>query len=123
MRAKIRSLISFFVILSVLGGSFAAPHRVYAASFVVNTTADNATAGDGFCTLREAIQSTNNAGNGDCGANSPVADTITFGASLSGATITLGSTLPSIVSGQGALTIDGSSLATPITISETMRCG
>jgi LPXTG-site transpeptidase (sortase) family protein len=119
MRAKIQRLISFLVLLCVLTASFAAPQIARAASFVVNTTADNATAGDGFCTLREAIQSANNAGNGDCGANSPASDTITFDASLSGGTITLGSTLPNIVTASttGALTIDGSSLAAPIIIS------
>ncbi|MEZ0395827.1 MAG: sortase [Anaerolineales bacterium] len=76
----------------------------YAAGYTVNSLADNNTAGDGFCTLREAIESTNNAGNGDCGANSNANDIITF--SVSG-TITLGSTLPAIVSGAGMLTIDG----------------
>jgi CSLREA domain-containing protein len=75
-----------------------------AASYVVNTLNDNATGGDSLCTLREAIESANNAGNGDCGANSSADDTITF--SVSG-TITLSSPLPTIVSGQGALTING----------------
>lgn len=82
---------------------------VYAANYIVNTLADNTTAGDGLCTLREAIQSANNAGNGDCGANSSADDTITF--SVSG-TITLGATLPNIVSGQGTLTIDGNGVIT-----------
>ncbi|MCA2000837.1 MAG: sortase [Chloroflexi bacterium] len=75
----------------------------YAAGYVVDSLADNTAAGDGFCTLREAIQSANNAGNGDCGPNSAADDTITF--SVSG-TITLVSFL-GIVTGQGALTIDG----------------
>jgi CSLREA domain-containing protein len=72
--------------------------------YVVNTLNDNATAGDSFCTLREAIQSANNAGNGDCGSNSGADDTITF--SVSG-TITLSAPLPSIISGQGKLAIAG----------------
>lgn len=92
----------FALLASLIGGAvFVTP--VYAAGYVVNTLNDNTTAGDGFCTLREAIASANNAGNGDCGANS-AADTITF--SVSG-TITLGSQLPNIVSGQGTLTING----------------
>jgi CSLREA domain-containing protein len=57
-----------------------------AASYTVNTVADNTTSGDGFCTLREAVHSANNAGNGDCGPNSNADDLITF--SLPG-TITL----------------------------------
>jgi CSLREA domain-containing protein len=78
------------------------------AAYVVNTLNDNVTAGDGQCTLREAILAANNdsAYNSlsGCGAASSLDDTITF--SVSG-TITLSSTLPAIVSGQGALTIDG----------------
>lgn len=84
-----------------LGAPLPAAH---AAPFITNTTADNATVGDGFCTLREAMESANNAGNGDCGGSSGADDTITF--SVTG-TIALGSQLPGILSGQGALTIDG----------------
>jgi len=81
-----------------------APPPVHAAGFVVNSLADNITSGDSLCTLREAIQSANNADNGDCGTNSSANDTITF--SVSG-TIPLAATLPDILSGQGTLTIDG----------------
>jgi CSLREA domain-containing protein len=42
-----------------------------AASYVVNTLNDNATGGDSLCTLREAIESANNAGNG--GTAAPIA--------------------------------------------------
>jgi CSLREA domain-containing protein len=86
----------------------------YAASYVVNTLTDENTSGDGLCSLREAIASANNSGNGDCGANSASADTITFNSGLSGGTITLSSSLPAI---NFDLTIDGSSLASQITIS------
>lgn len=80
--------------------------KICAAGFVVNSLADSLspTARDGFCTLREAIASANNAGNGDCGPNSAADDVISF--SVSG-TITLVALLPPIASGAGALTIDG----------------
>jgi CSLREA domain-containing protein len=96
----------WFWVLFVLGGVGLWALPALAASYVVTTTADNTTAGDGLCTLREAIQSANNAGNGDCGANSSGDDTITF--SVSG-TIVLGSQLPNIVNAgtAGKLTIDG----------------
>ncbi|WP_322513269.1 choice-of-anchor Q domain-containing protein [Chloroflexus sp.] len=74
-------------------------------SYTVNTLNDD-TAGDSFCSLREAILAANDApANADCGIGGAGDDTILF--SVSG-TITLGSTLPSIVSGQGKLTINGS---------------
>jgi CSLREA domain-containing protein len=95
----------WFWVLFVLGGVGLWALPALAASYVVTTTADNTTAGDGLCTLREAILAANNApANADCGAGSSTDDTITF--SVSG-TIVLGSQLPAIVSGQGKLTIDG----------------
>ena len=80
--------------------------EVRAATFTVNTTADNTTASDGFCTLREAILAANNTANSDCGTASTADDNITF--SVSG-TITLGSQLPDIANAStaGKLTIDG----------------
>ncbi|MEJ5223832.1 MAG: CSLREA domain-containing protein, partial [Anaerolineales bacterium] len=98
----LRFLSALLLVSLLLAGQGARP--AYAAGYVVDSLADNNTASDGFCTLREAIESANNAGNGDCGANSAADDAITF--SVSG-TITLGSSLPTIVSGQGTLTIDG----------------
>ena len=85
----------------------------HAASLIVNSTADNLTAGDGFCTLREAITNANSDSDttsGDCVAGTGN-DRITF--SVSG-TITLASTLPAI-SDPAGLTIDGA--AQSITIS------
>jgi hypothetical protein len=76
----------------------------------VSNTADPAsTSGNGFCTLREAIDNANSPGTdttgGDCAAGTGT-DTINF--SVSG-TITLGSTLPAIAnSSPNSLTIDGS---------------
>ncbi|OAN47222.1 hypothetical protein A6A03_00300 [Chloroflexus islandicus] len=78
------------------------------ASYVVNTLNDTTTAGDGLCSLREAILAANNDpaynSSSGCGPASSLADTITF--SVSGP-ITLTAMLPNIVSGQGALTING----------------
>jgi CSLREA domain-containing protein/uncharacterized repeat protein (TIGR01451 family) len=93
------------VLLFAVVFSLTAP-LAHAAPYVVNTPNDNTTAGDSLCTLREAIQSANNAGNSDCGSNSTADDTITF--SVSGM-ITLSSTLPSIEASAtaGKLTIDG----------------
>ncbi|ABU58935.1 beta strand repeat-containing protein [Roseiflexus castenholzii] len=98
-------LFRLFSVCSILAALLAAQraHPAYAASYVVNSLADNTT-NDAFCTLREAILAANDAAANDCGAGSGGDDTITF--SVSG-TIVLGSTLPAIVSGQGKLTIDG----------------
>jgi len=97
------------------GGSrmiWAAP----AATIMVNSTADSAIAGDGNCTLREAVTNANNnndSSSGDCATGSGV-DTIEFDPSVNGGTITLTSALPEIsddltINGPGAanLTIDG----------------
>jgi CSLREA domain-containing protein len=95
-------------------GAYEANPTQLGPSFTVNSNADTddgscdllgSGIGNQDCTLREAI----NAANAHSGA-----DTITFASGLSGATITLGSTLPAI---SDELTVDGSSLASPITIS------
>jgi len=89
---------------------------------VVNTNADNVTPGDGFCTLREAINNVNALGEttgGDCSAADGVDDTITFAGNY---TITLGSALPNIVHsvtiiGNGAEdTIIQASTCNPVTM-------
>src|SRR5215472_1493947 len=61
---------------------------------LVDTTSDENIPGDGFCSLREAITTSNAAGGvfNDCGTGSGF-DTIKFNVS---GTITLGSTLPPI---------------------------
>ena len=54
---------------------------------VVNTTADNLTAADGFCTLREAINNVNNndeTTGGDCAAGGAALDVIAFNIPLPG---------------------------------------
>jgi len=95
-------------------GAYEANPTQLGPSFIVNTNADTndgscdllgSGIGNQDCTLREAI----NAANAHRDA-----DTVTFASGLSGATITLGSTLPAI---SDELTVDGSSLASPITIS------
>jgi CSLREA domain-containing protein len=82
-----------------------ASEGAHAARFVVNSLADNATDGDTFCTLREAITAANqNADFNDCrGDGVHGEDTITF--SVSGV-ITLNADLPEITDTE-ELTIDG----------------
>ena len=79
-------------------------------SMIVNTTADNTTAGDSNCTLREAITNANNNNDttsGDCAAGSAVGtDSITFNIPGAGPhTIAPTSALPALI---GATSIDGS---------------
>jgi len=93
---------TLFAILASLLGSALIVTPAYAASLVVDSVADT-TAGDGVCTLREAITNANSnaAPYGDCTAGAG-ADTITFNVS---GTIILGSALPWITDD---LSIDGS---------------
>lgn len=81
------------------------PPGALAATLTVNTLADNQIAGDGFCTLREAIQAANaDADFNDCSGTDYGNDAITF--SVTG-TIRLGSELPVISGGGSSLTISG----------------
>ena len=80
-------------------------------AIVVNTIVDEIEAGDGKCTLREAINNANanrDTTNGDCIAGSPLPrlDTITFNIKSAQPTITLNSALPNITE---AVLIDGTS--------------
>jgi CSLREA domain-containing protein len=92
------------------------PLAALAATITVNTTADNTTAGDGQCTLREALANVNAAADttsADCAAGTGAGDTITFDlAPPAKMTLTLGE----LVVGQnvsivgpttGSLRIDG----------------
>ena len=102
-----------FTCLVLLAGLLAAQltRPAYAAGMVVNTNADNTTAGDTFCTLREAITNANansDTTSGDCPAGSSSStDTITFAANY---TITLGGSLPDVTDLFG-LTITGNGAA------------
>jgi CSLREA domain-containing protein len=77
--------------LLTLAGVSLGQQPVRAATITVNSTADNTTAGDDHCTLREAIANVN-AGDdttgGDCTAGTGSGDTIVFNLTLP-ATITL----------------------------------
>ncbi|MCP2730897.1 CSLREA domain-containing protein [Limnofasciculus baicalensis] len=78
---------------------------------VVNISADNINAGDGNCTLREAINNANTNSDttkGDCLAGSPLPkiDKITFNIQSDQSTITPNSILPTITE---AVVIDGTS--------------
>ena len=84
------------VLISIvlLNFSVFAAQSVFAATIIVNSTADNLTTSDTFCTLREAIRNANIAAGGDlsggdCVAGSAGADTITFNSSLDGSAIVL----------------------------------
>jgi CSLREA domain-containing protein len=81
-----------------------------AATFTVNTAADEQNTNGEWCSLREAIINANQndqSGSTDCPAGVGE-DTINFDPSLSGQTITLGSQLPAVTDGAG-LVIDGGS--------------
>lgn len=101
-------LVSIALVFALGAATLAYVEPAYAAGYVVNTLADENKSKDGLCSLREAINSANNAGNGDCGPNSPASDVIAF--SVSG-TIRLGSTLD-IVAGQGDLMVNGANKIT-----------
>lgn len=80
-----------------------------AVNIVVDTTADNANAGDGSCTLREAINNANanrDTTNGDClaGFPLPTIDAIAFNLQSGQQTIIPNSALPTIAE---AVVIDG----------------
>jgi CSLREA domain-containing protein len=81
------------------------------ATIEVNTTADNRNAGDGSCTLREAIDNANanrDVTKGDCfnGSSLPTVDAISFKLNSSRSSIALNSALPTI---NEAVIIDGTS--------------
>src|SRR5437899_633968 len=77
-QSRIAALIASFFGLGLL----AVPLQVtWAATIVVNTPADDMTAGDGQCTLREAVANVNAAAEmtgGDCLAGTDAGDTIIF---------------------------------------------
>ena len=85
--------ISLFLVLTAFTLVFM-PQTTYAATITVNSTSDNLTAGDTFCTLREAIMNANlvaggDTTSGDCASGAAGSDTITFDASLDGTPIML----------------------------------
>src|SRR3954468_13614833 len=108
-----------FILLALLAsllGSTVFVTPAHAAGITVSNGADT-TADDGFCSLREAIDNANNDAQlynsaGECAAGIG-SDSISFDPSLSGATIYLGAALTL----SSDVTIDGSTLASQITIS------
>src|SRR5258706_2694195 len=111
--------LSLVTALAVLIGSAAFPTnaRAFGATITVNSIIDDTTPGNGFCTLREAINNANansDSTSGDCAAGlAGSVDVIFFSSGLGSAIIRLGSTLPTITDTTG-LTIDG---GTDITLS------
>ena len=97
-----KTTLSKILVLLTIGivGLTATPPAAYAATITVNSTADTATAGDGLCTLREAISNSNSDSDttgGDCMAGSGI-DTIAFAIGTVGSqqTIAPASSLSSI---------------------------
>ena len=77
---KLLALASLVALLAVVGALIWQAQGASAAGITVNSTADNLTAGDSNCTLREAIGNANSNSDttsGDCTAGSG-ADTITL---------------------------------------------
>ena len=106
MATRRRALLGALLTTSILGAALAAPAAVLGeADITVNTLADSNTAGDGACSLREAITAANlNAGNtnDDCADGSGTGyDAIIWAVD---GTIVLTSNLPDITD---ALAIDG----------------
>lgn len=100
---KILSVIVFGMLLTQANAAHSAPTTM----LIVNSASDMPIAGDGECTLREAITNANDNSdttNGDCLAGSGE-DTITFSLSTP-VTITLNSQFPNISSGS-VITITG----------------
>jgi len=92
------------------------PVAAAAATITVNTTADNLTAGDGQCTLREAVINSNTASDhsgGDCVAGTGGGDTITFSLALPAKILlrqgVINISTPVAIAGPtvGVLTLDG----------------
>ena len=107
------------LVLVLFGMSF---RPAAAAGIVVNTTADNTTAGDGLCTLREAITNANSDSDttsGDCAAGFG-ADTITFAANtiitLAGSQLPAVTTEMTIIGNGAANTIIQASTCNPVTL-------
>ncbi len=109
----LRALVAALLLAALLGLATPIP-RVYAADITVNSTDDTTVAGDGNCTLREAINNAEanaDTTGTDCTFDVAAADAISFTVTD---TITLGSALTTITEsltisglGSGSLTING----------------
>ncbi|GIK57640.1 MAG: hypothetical protein BroJett015_33030 [Chloroflexota bacterium] len=92
IKKHFRLICLLIVLLVLIGSNLPTARQVHAAIIIVDSAADNLTAGDNLCTLREAIMNANAGGDtssGDCIAGVVGADTITFASSLNGVSITL----------------------------------
>ena len=92
---RIARFLSVLSILILLLGSLLIRDARALSTITVDSTDDDTTAGNGMCTLREAVNNANSNSDttsGDCVAGSSGVDTIDFAYSLSGDTITLGET-------------------------------
>ena len=99
----------------LLAIAFAWPTPTLAATITVDSSADTTTAGDGACTLREAVNNASgdsDSTGGDCAAGESGSDTIEISSSVN--TITIASRLdfglsPVTINGNG-VTLDGNAL-------------
>lgn len=107
-RLQLRLLIAALPI----GGLVGQLSPAHAGTLTVSSTADNTTAGNGLCTLREAVQEaslTAGAGPFECGTPTlGGSDTIVMGAAVAGATLTLLN--PITLNGDGAVIIQGADI-------------
>jgi len=120
MKLTKRAIPAYLIAITIFSAVFVP--IASAASIIVNTNLDSSTAGDGLCSLREAINNANldtDTTGGDCTAGAPGTDTITFAGDY---TITLTSALPTVtdglvITGNGtANTIIQASTCNPITL-------
>jgi CSLREA domain-containing protein len=105
---KLKTMLILLILLAATIGSIIHVQHVSAAVIVVNTNADNTIAGDGFCTLREAINNANSTTgdttDGDCVAGVIGPDTISLPTGTY--TLTSGSKLPFINSNITIIGVD-----------------
>ena len=118
-RASVSLILAMLVLLLPASGLFYETSLKAASNIItVNTLSDASGAGDGSCSLREAINNANSASDttsGDCVAGTGT-DTINF--SVSGTITPSGSALPSV---SNTLTIDGSGQTVAINGSGTYQ--
>ncbi|MGB2962659.1 MAG: choice-of-anchor Q domain-containing protein [Anaerolineales bacterium] len=107
-----RLLYILFITALLIGGQPVPGAR--AAAIIVNSSNDNKTAGDGECTLREAITNANNNSDttsGDCASGDSGVDTITFDPAINEIPIVLSGAAGEDINASGDLdTLDGGDL-------------
>lgn len=104
-----------FLLAAALGIQSSTASASGGATFTVNSNSDADSGSDGFCTLREAMQSVVNGSDyNDCTHTGTFGDDLIFFSISGSTTITLLSNLP-VLNGS-SLTIDGSNSGSPVVI-------